>query len=98
MEDYDRVIHQPIRLRLMAALTSLKDDEQLNFTDLRSLLGTTDGNLGAHLEKLEQAGYIETEKVFLNRKPCTWVRASAKGTEAYRKHVQFLRDIVGRSG
>jgi len=95
MDEYDRVIHQPIRLRIMAALTSLEDDEQLNFVDLRSLLNATDGNLGAHLQKLEEAGYIATEKVFIDRKPCTWVRATSEGTKAYRKHVQFLRGIVG---
>ena len=97
MGDYDRIMHQPIRLRVMAALAALEDGEQLNFVDLRSLLKTTDGNLGAHLEKLEEAGYIATEKVFIDRRPCTWVHATPKGTKAYRQHVQFLRDIVGKS-
>jgi len=97
MDEYDRVIHQPIRLRIMAALMSLEDDEQLNFVDLRSLLNATDGNLGAHLQKLEEAGYIATERVFIDRKPCTWVRATSEGTKAYRQHVQFLRDIVGEA-
>jgi DNA-binding MarR family transcriptional regulator len=97
MDDYDRVIHQPVRLRIMTVLTSLEDDEQLNFVDLRSLLNATDGNLGAHLQKLEDAGYIATEKVFIDRKPCTWVRATPEGTKAYRKHVQYLRDLVGEA-
>ena len=79
----------------MAALTSLEEDEQLKFVDLRSLLNATDGNLGAHLQKLEEADYIATEKVFIDRKPCMWVRATAEGTRAYRQHVRFLRDIVG---
>ncbi len=95
MSEYDKVIHQPIRLRIMAVLTSLEHDAQINFVDLRSLLKATDGNLGAHLQKLEQAGYIAAEKVFIDRKPCTWVRATSEGTRAYQQHVQFLRDIVG---
>lgn len=95
MNEYDKVIHQPIRLKIMAALTSLEEDEQLKFVDLRSLLNATDGNLGAHLQKLEEANYIATEKVFIDRKPCMWVRVTAEGTRAYRRHVQYLRDIVG---
>ena len=71
------------------------DGEQLNFVDLRALLNVTDGNLGAHLQKLEQAGYIQAEKAFVERKPCTWLRATSDGERAYSEHVQFLRDIVG---
>ena len=74
---------------------SLYDDEQLNFVDLRLLVKATDGNLGAHLQKLEEAGYILVEKVFINKKPCTWVRATAEGGRAYEEHVRFLRKIVG---
>ena len=95
MNEYDKVIHQPIRLQIMAALAALEDDEQLNFVDLRSLVNATDGNLGAHLQKLEEAGYIASEKVFIDRKPCTWIRATPEGTGAYHQHVQFLRNIVG---
>ena len=95
MDEYDRVIHQPIRLRIMAVLMALNEDEQLNFVDLRRLLNVTDGNLGAHLQKLEEAGYIATEKAFVDRKPCTWVRATLEGKKAYQQHVQYLREIVG---
>jgi len=95
MNPFDKVIHQPIRLQIMAVLTSLEDDEQLNFVDLRTLLNATDGNLGAHLQKLEEAGYVASEKVFLDRKPCTWLRATAEGLGAYRRHVKFLRDVIG---
>jgi DNA-binding MarR family transcriptional regulator len=97
MDDYDKVIHQPIRLQIMAALTSLEEDEQLNFVDLRLLVKATDGNLGAHLQKLEEAEYIKTEKAFVDRKPRTWVRATSEGTRAYQQHVQFLRNIVGET-
>ena len=95
MSEYDKVIHQPIRLQIMAALTSLEADAQLNFVDLRSLVKATDGNLGAHLQKLEEAGYIAADKAFVDRKPCTWVSATAEGIRAYQQHVQFLRGIVG---
>ena len=95
MSEFDKVIHQPLRLRIMAALMALEEDSQLNFVDLRKLLKATDGNLGAHLEKLEAAGYVATEKVFVDRKPCTWLSVTRKGADAYVDHVQFLRDVVG---
>ena len=53
----DDVIHQPIRLRVMAALTACDPSgEGLDFTQLKKLTGATDGNLGAHLDHLARAG------------------------------------------
>ena len=55
MAQLDNIIHQPVRLQIMSSLVSLDQNEQVNFTHLRKLLKLTDGNLGAHLTKLEQA-------------------------------------------
>lgn len=55
MRKIDEIIHQPIRLQLMAALVALRPGEQMEFVWLRDLLAVTDGNLGAHLAKLEGA-------------------------------------------
>lgn len=94
MAQIDEMIHQPVRLRLMAALVVLKPDEQLDFTCLRDLLETTDGNLGAHILKLESAGYIDVEKTFVNRKPKTYVSATDKGRAAFKEHVRALQSII----
>jgi len=94
MSKIDPIIHQPVRLRMMAALNAIKYDEQMDFVLLRNLLGATDGNLGAHLQKLEEAGYIEIEKKFIGRKPRTLVSASDKGRSAFRSHVQALKAII----
>ena len=58
MAALDKVIHEPVRLRIMAALAALEAGQQVEFTTLRDLLAVTDGNLGAHLGKLEEAGYV----------------------------------------
>ena len=58
MAELNEIIHQPIRLRIMAVLVALAPGDEVDFTYLRDLLEVTDGNLGAHLRKLEEAGYI----------------------------------------
>ncbi len=94
MPSLDEIIHQPVRLRLMAALVALKSGESAEFTLLRDLLGATDGNLGAHLRRLEEAGYIEITKTFVNRKPRTYVAATAKGRKVFRDQVAALEEIL----
>ena len=97
MAQLDEVVHQPIRLRLMAALVALKGDNSVDFTYLRDLLGLTDGNLGAHLHRLEEAGYIRIIKTFVDRKPRTYVEATARGREVFRNHVAALEEILRSS-
>jgi DNA-binding MarR family transcriptional regulator len=95
MDVPDDVIHQPVRLRVMAALTACgPGDEGLDFTQLKKLTGATDGNLGAHLDHLARAGYVEVTKAFVGRRPRTTVKASAQGRSAFARHVAFLRSII----
>jgi DNA-binding MarR family transcriptional regulator len=94
MPSLDEIIHQPVRLRLMAALVALKSEESAEFTLLRDLLGVTDGNLGAHLHRLEEAGYIEITKTFVDRKPRTYVAATAQGRKVFRNQVAALEEIL----
>lgn len=94
MTGIDEVIHQPVRLRIMASLVALRTEEQMEFTWLRDLLEATDGNLGAHLLKLEGAGYINVEKTFVSRRPKTFLSATDKGRAAFHEHVKALRKIL----
>lgn len=94
MAQLDNIIHQPIRLQIMAALVGLEKNEQVNFIYLRNLLKLTDGNLGAHLAKLEEAGYVKLEKTFIDKKPCTFVSASGKGRDAFIEHVNALKELI----
>ena len=90
----NELIHQPARLRIMAALVALDPGAQMEFTYLRDLLDLTDGNLGAHLRKLEEAGYVEISKTFVARKPCTFAAASKRGRQAFDEHVAALESIL----
>lgn len=94
MAELNETIHQPLRLRIMAALVALEAGSEVDFTYLRDLIEATDGNLGAHLRKLEEAGYILVNKVFMERKPRTFVAATAEGRKAFQEHVAALEAIL----
>jgi DNA-binding MarR family transcriptional regulator len=90
----DRIIHQPVRLQIMAALVALDNEAQLGFTALRDMLNLSDGNLGAHLRKLEEADYIQVQKTFIARKPQTFVQATALGRQRFEDHAAALKSIL----
>jgi DNA-binding MarR family transcriptional regulator len=94
MAELNEFIHQPVQLRIMAALVTLEPADEVAFTHLRGLLQVTDGNLGAHLRKLEEAGYIAISKVFEERKPRTYVSATLEGRRAFEEHVAALASIL----
>ena len=94
MNKLNETIHQTVRLRIMAALMILEPGKEVDFSYLRDLLEVTDGNLGAHLRKLEEAGYIAINKIFVERKPCTFVAATADGRMVFQEHVAALELIL----
>src|SRR5512135_1537229 len=94
MAELNEIIHQPVRLRIMAALVSLEASSEVDFSYLRDLLDVTDGNLGAHLRKLEEAGYISVNKTFIDRKPRTFVAATSEGRKVFQEHVAALESIL----
>jgi len=94
MAELDDIIHQPLRLKIMAALNSLQPAQGLDFPRLKKLTGATDGNLGAHIETLAKAGYVSVEKAFVGKKPQTTVTATATGRAAFARHVATLREII----
>lgn len=94
MAELDDIIHQPLRLRIMAALNALPAASGLEFARLKKLTGATDGNLGAHIETLARAGYVAVDKAFVGKKPQTTVTATASGRGAFARHVAYLREII----
>jgi DNA-binding transcriptional ArsR family regulator len=93
MAQPDDIIHQQIRLRIMATLNTLPSGE-LEFTRLKSIVRATDGNLGAHLTTLENVGYIAVKKDFVGKKPRTRIAMTRGGRRAFARHVAYLRDIL----
>ncbi|HJW42489.1 MAG TPA: transcriptional regulator [Rhizomicrobium sp.] len=95
MEQPDATIHQPVRLKIMAALKALPDGQPLEFVKLKSVVGATEGNLGAHITTLESAGYVGVEKDFVAKRPRTRVTLTKEGRRAFDDYVAYLRDIIG---
>jgi len=99
MAELDEIIHQPLRLRIMAALNALPPGAAgLEFARLKKLTGATDGNLGAHIETLARAGYVTIDKAFVGKKPQTTVTATATGRGAFARHVASLQEIIAGAG
>ena len=69
--------------------------EEAEFTWLRSKTGSTDGNLGAQIAKLEEAGYVSVEKKFVQRKPQTLYRMTEAGRAALSEYIQALKKLLG---
>lgn len=94
MDQLDETIHQPVRLKIMAALKALPNREPIEFVRLRAIVDATEGNLGAHLGTLEKCGYIEITKDFVGKKPRTRVAMTAAGRRAFEQYVGYLRGIL----
>jgi DNA-binding transcriptional ArsR family regulator len=90
----DDIIHQAIRLKIMAALNAVAKSDQLEFGRLKAITGATDGNLGAHLGTLADAGYVKITKDYVGKKPRTRAAMTVLGRRAFESHVAFLRDIL----
>jgi DNA-binding MarR family transcriptional regulator len=96
--ELDPIIHQPVRLKLMASLVSIPHGDSVDFIYLRQVLQLTDGNLGAHLLKLEESGYAEVDKTFVGRKPRSFIHATDKGRAAFRDYVKVLEGVIYSEG
>jgi DNA-binding transcriptional ArsR family regulator len=91
----DRVIHERIRL---AIVSTLAVHEVLTFTELRSVLETSDGNLSVHARKLEDAGYVSCKKSFDGRIPRTEYRITAAGRRALEQYLSHMEALIRRVG
>ena len=92
LPELNPVIHGKLRLALLSLLAGV---EQAEFTWLRTKTGSTDGNLGAQLLKLEEAGYVAVEKKFVMRKPQSIYRITERGREALSEYVKALKELLG---
>jgi DNA-binding MarR family transcriptional regulator len=81
------------RARIAAAVLLSRHD-QLSFSRLKELLDETDGNLGAHLRRLEDAGYLAVRKEFQDRRPVSWYRLTPKGRKALASHLDGLGRLL----
>ncbi len=89
--DIDRVIHEPARFLLMAYLYVV---ESADFLFLMNQTGLTRGNLSSHLTKLEEAGYLNVQKEFVNKIPRTVLSLTAQGRVAFNDYRQQMKQML----
>ena len=97
-DELDPVIHVPARLRIVATLASLREGDDLSFTRLQDLIGLTPGNLITHLRKLEDAGYVATEKNGSGVTARTSVTLTYAGRAALESYTTVLRELLDSAG
>jgi hypothetical protein len=91
LDQLDPLLHHRSRLGAMVLLSGV---DAINFSRLKTLLQETDGNLGAQLRKLEEAGYLSVKKEFADRKPVSWYAIHAKGKVALKGHLAAMESLL----
>ncbi len=88
----DRLFEHRVRLAIAVLLSRW---DRLSFSRLKELTGETDGSLGAHMRRMEEAGYVSVDKEFQDRKPVTWYALATAGRRALDAHLRALEDLIG---
>ena len=89
--DADRIIHEPVRLGVMALLYVV---ESADFVFIRQQMNLTGGNLSAHIGKLESAGYLKVDKRFNNKRPQTLLSLTDEGRKGFKEYVEAMREFL----
>ena len=90
LANLDRTVHDPARLAILTALSAC---ERADFLFLLRITGLTKGNLSSHLSKLEEAGLVEIEKRFVEKKTQTLIRLSDSGRKTLESYWQEIEDL-----
>lgn len=93
--ELDGIVHQPLRLKIMAALAALPEGEMVPFTRLKKITQASDGNLSHQIRVLQEADYVTVVKDFHDNRPRTRVALTTIGRRAFDKHVAILRALLG---
>lgn len=91
LPDLDPVVHQRVRLGILSALAA---GGTTSFTDLKSVLDLTDGNLSVHARKLEEAGYVSVTKSTAERTPLTEFALTGAGRTALAAYLDQMEAVI----
>ena len=89
--DLDRIVHSPPRLMILAYLGAV---DSADFIFLMNQVGLTRGNLSSHLNTLEEAGYVDIQKEFVDKVPRTLIRLTEAGRNAIQTYRQQMRTVI----
>lgn len=90
-ENLDRILEHRLRLQVISVLAA---NDSYEFTALKELLDTTDGNLATHLKALEKEKYISISKSFIDRKPNTRYKITERGRSAFKRHLDAMEELI----
>ncbi len=88
----ERIFHEPVRTAIMSSLLGAPGG--LSFNDLRTFVGTTDGNLSRHLKALEDSGAVHIRKTFVGNRPRTTVQLSRHGRARFLAYLEALEAVL----
>ncbi len=91
LADLDRTIHSPARLMVMTYLYVV---DKVDYVYLTHLTGLTWGNLATHVNKLEESGYVEIEKTFMDKKPYSVIKLTGEGRKAFKNYKQKMQSVL----
>lgn len=90
-DDLHKAFESRVRLGIMSTLAV---NDSLDFTSLKELLNVTDGNLATHIKKLEEEGFVDSKKSFVDKKPNTRYSMTPEGKKAFEEHLAVLEQII----
>lgn len=93
-DELNKVLHQPIRTRIMAYLIA---HGSCTYTQLKNQFDLSDGHMTTHMKELLEHQYVEMEKTFVNNKPCTTYYVTDRGRQEFAQYVQRLKKIIETS-
>ena len=91
IERLDPAIHSPARLMILAFLGAV---DSADFTFLHTQTGLTRGNLSTHISRLEEAGYVQVKKEFVDRIPRTLYTLTPAGRTAIKRYRENMRQVI----
>ncbi|MEM6782676.1 MAG: transcriptional regulator [Bacteroidota bacterium] len=86
----DRLVHEPARLAILAALAACR---RADFVYLQRLTGLSKGNLASHLAKLDAAQYVSIEKHKARGRMLTFLSLTPAGRDALEAHWASLATL-----
>lgn len=95
--ELDPVIHAQARLRVVSALSVMREGDRIAFPRLQEALRMTAGNLSVHLRRLEEADYVEVTKTHQGRTPTTLVQLTRRGRLAFEEYTAQLQSLLNPS-
>lgn len=79
-----------IRLKLISCLL----DGEKTFSDIKKITKGTDGNISVQLSKLEDWGYVQSQKTICGKRPRTSYRITDFGIQQFEEYVDLLESVL----